>query len=47
MITYHGQTIENKIAYVNRPRYLDSAVENPRKYWKFAITNVLNMLKRK
>ena len=47
LMSYHKENIDKKLVYVNRPKYLETAVESPRKYWKFAITNVINILRRK
>lgn len=47
LMAYHSDNIDNKLVYVSRPRYLETALENPRKYWKFAINNVINIIRRK
>lgn len=47
LMAYHSENIEKKLVYVHRPRYLETALENPRKYWKFAISNVINIIRRK
>jgi hypothetical protein len=47
LITYHNQNLDNKLVYAHRPAYLETAQENPRQFWKFAIHNVLNIMRRK
>ena len=47
LMNFHGQNIENKLAYTHRPGYQCTVRDNPRQYWKFAISNVINIIRHK
>jgi len=47
IVNLDSDNIKNKLVYKDRPHYQDSPSQNPNRYWKFAITNVLNILRYK
>ena len=47
LINFHSQNIENKLAYIHRPGYLCTVKDSPKQFWKFAIANVINIIRHK
>jgi hypothetical protein len=47
LIDYHTQNIDKKLAYIEKPHYQDTAMEKPKQYWRFAILNVLRIIRWK